>query len=93
MRMTRERWETMLFPVDFQVERQEKRRLAWHIAKNIMENELSARQKQILVLYYKDKKTMPEIAKTLGVNISTVSRTRRRACDTVRNRLTAYGLF
>lgn len=91
--MTKDQWETILFPVDFQVERQEKRRLAYHIAKNIIENELSARQKQILVLYYKEKKTMPEIARSLGVNVSTVSRTRHRACETVRHRLTAYGLL
>ena len=61
--------------------------------KNIMENEISARQKQILVLYYKEKKTMPEIARQLGVCISTVSRTHRRACETVRSRLRSYGLL
>ncbi|WP_295218503.1 sigma-70 family RNA polymerase sigma factor [Ruminococcus sp.] len=91
--MTREVWETLLFPVDSQVERQEKKRFACHIAKNIIENELSARQKQILVLYYKESKTMPEIAHALGVNVSTVSRTHRRACDSIRSRLRAYDLF
>lgn len=91
--MTREVWETLLFPMDSQVEHREKKRFACHIAKNIIENELSARQKQILVLYYKEKKTMPEIAQTLGVNVSTISRTHRRACDSIRSRLRAYDLF
>ena len=68
MRMTaRTAWEEMLFPEDLRVERWEKQRVACLIAKNIMENEISARQKQILVLYYKEKKTMPEIARQLGV--------------------------
>ena len=44
-------WEEMLFPEDLRVERWEKQRVACLIAKNIMENEISARQKQILVLY------------------------------------------
>ena len=84
MRMTaRTAWEEMLFPEDLRVERWE----------NIMEHEISARQKQILVLYYKEKKTMPEIARQLGVCISTVSRTHRRACETVRSRLRSYGLL
>ena len=86
-------WEEMLFPEDLRVERWEKQRVACLIAKNIMENEISARQKQILVLYYKEKKTMPEIARQLGVCISTVSRTHRRACETVRSRLRSYGLL
>ena len=94
MRMTaRTAWEEMLFPEDLRVERWEKQRVACLIAKNIMENEISARQKQILVLYYKEKKTMPEIARQLGVCISTVSRTHRRACETVRSRLRSSGLL
>lgn len=94
MRMTaRTAWEEMLFPEDLRVERWEKQRVACLIAKNIMENEISARQKQILVLYYKEKKTMPEIARQLGVCISTVSQTHRRACETVRSRLRSYGLL
>lgn len=57
MRMTaRTAWEEMLFPEDLRVERWEKQRVACLIAKNIMENEISARQKQILVLYYKRRK-------------------------------------
>ncbi|WP_298484131.1 sigma-70 family RNA polymerase sigma factor [uncultured Ruminococcus sp.] len=91
--MTKDVWDSLLFSMDSQVERREKKRVACHIAKNIIENELSARQKQILVLYYKEKKTMPEIAHALGVNVSTVSRTHRRACDSIRSRLRAYDLF
>ena len=61
--------------MDSQVERRERRRYASLLAKNIIENELSARQKQILVLYYKEQKTMPEIAQVLGVSVSSVSHT------------------
>lgn len=90
--MTKETWGKLLFPVESQVERRERQRMARYIAKNIIENELSARQKQILVLYYKEEKNMPEIARTLGVNVSTVSRTHKRACDSIRSRLKAYHL-
>ena len=78
--------------MDSQVERRERRRYASLLAKNIIENELSARQKQILVLYYKEQKTMPEIAQALGVSVSSVSHTHRRAFDTIRIRLCACNL-
>ena len=69
------------------------RRFARYIAKNIIKNELSPRQKQILVLYYKEQKTMPEIAAALGITTSTVSRTRKRACTSIQKKLQSYGLY
>ena len=93
MLISRENWEALLFPAEVSVERQERYRMACFAAKNILEHEISARQRQVLVLYYQEKKTMPEIAAALGVNVSTVSRTHRRACTAVRSRLKACGLM
>ena len=96
MRVTvREDWKALFFPedaMDSQVERRERRRYASLLAKNIIENELSARQKQILVLYYKEQKTMPEIAQALGVSVSSVWHTHRRAFDIIRSRVCACNL-
>jgi len=47
------------------------------------ERELTPRQREVLALYYDQHLTMKEIGHRLGINISTVSRTLRRA----RNRL------
>lgn len=44
-----------------------------------MQQELTERQRQILLLYYHENRTMPEIAQLLGINCSTVSRTLSRA--------------
>ena len=43
------------------------------------EQELTARQRQMLTLYYDEGMTIPQIALKLGLNRSTVSRTIRRA--------------
>lgn len=43
------------------------------------QQELTARQRQMLELYYDRGMNMPQIAAELGVNCSTVSRTIRRA--------------
>lgn len=43
------------------------------------EQELTARQKQLLTLYYDQGMTIPQISVQLGLNRSTVSRTIRRA--------------
>ena len=43
------------------------------------EQELTPRQKEILALYYDRGLKMPQIARKLGVNRSTVSRTVKRA--------------
>ena len=44
----------------------------------LMENCLTARQKQILVLYYYEKQTLREIAAQLGITESTKNRACRR---------------
>lgn len=84
---------SLLFPTQPQIERRERNRLASHIARGIIENELSERQRQVLILYYREQKNMTEIAETLGVTVSSVSHTHRRACKTVRSRLEAYHLY
>ena len=43
------------------------------------EQELTPRQRQTLELYFDQGMTIPQIARELGVNRSTVSRTLRRA--------------
>ena len=53
----------------------DKHRLMIKIMRNIIENELSERQRQMIILYYFNRLNVPEIAETLGVNRSTVSRT------------------
>jgi RNA polymerase sigma factor (sigma-70 family) len=55
------------------------------------ERELTARQQQVLALYYDQGMNMPQIAKELGVNRSTVSRTLRRARERL-YRCLRYGL-
>lgn len=46
----------------------------------LIENCLTARQKQIIVLYYYQKQTLRQIADILGITESTVCRTKKRAC-------------
>ena len=43
------------------------------------QQELTPRQQQVLTLYYDQGMNMTQLAQTLGVNCSTVSRTIRRA--------------
>lgn len=52
-----------------------KRSLMIKILRNIIENELSERQRHMIGLYYFSRMNIPEIAEKLGVNRSTVSRT------------------
>ena len=85
--MKKNDWSGLLFPEESQVPSRGSRRFARYIAKNIIKNELSPRQKQILVLYYKEQKTMP------GITTSTVSRTRKRACTSIQKKLQSYGLY
>lgn len=47
----------------------------------LIENCLTARQKQILVLYYYEKQSLREIATQLGITESTACRTKNRACQ------------
>ena len=62
MCMTKAAWEQMLFSVDFHLDRQEKQRAACLAARNILEHDISARQKQVLLLYYGEGKKMADIA-------------------------------
>lgn len=48
-----------------------------------LEEELTPRQRQVVQMYYIDQMLMADIARELGVNVSTVSRTLNRG----RNRL------
>lgn len=57
----------------------EKLKLVKKALKKVVEEQLSARQKQMIVLYYYKEMDMPEIAEMLGINVSTVSRTLNRA--------------
>ena len=52
--------------------------------KNVMEGELTERQKTCIMMYYGDKMKMKDIAGVLDVNISCVSRCIKRA----KNKLT-----
>lgn len=51
------------------------------------EQELTPRQQEILSLYYDENLNMTQIAQRLKVNISTVSRTLRRAKERLRHSL------
>ena len=53
----------------------DKHRLILKIMRGIIENELTSRQREMIILYYFKKMNIPEIAETLDVNRSTVSRT------------------
>ena len=52
--------------------------------KTVIREELTALQRETLLLYYFEKMTIPQIALQRGVNKSTVSRTLRRAEDKLR---------
>lgn len=47
--------------------------------RNVLENELTAKQRRVLLGYYIEKKNMPQLAREYGVNKSTVCRTLQRA--------------
>lgn len=55
-----------------------------------MDEELTARQRQMVRMYYLEQKTMPDIARELGVGVSTVSRTIARGRRRLR-RCLRYG--
>ena len=57
------------------------------VMRNVIENELSKRQRQVITLYYFRKMNIPEIAKMLGVNRSTVSRTISRGRRNIMEKL------
>jgi RNA polymerase sigma factor (sigma-70 family) len=47
--------------------------------RRVVEEELTAHQREILIAYYFQEKNIPQIAEERGVNKSTVSRTLKRA--------------
>ena len=49
---------------------------------DVVQNEISARQREIIVLYYYKQMNIPQIADMLGVNKSTVSRALSRGRST-----------
>ena len=51
------------------------------------EQELTPRQKQMLEMHFEQNMSVSEIAQDLGVNVSTVSRTLKRAKDRIRRYL------
>ena len=51
---------------------------------NVIRGELTENQREMLTAYYFEKQTMTEIARNRGVNVSTVSRTIRRAEEKLR---------
>ena len=53
----------------------------------VIQEELTALQRQTLVAYYFQEQTIPQIAAERGVNKSTVSRTLRRAEEKLRRYL------
>lgn len=58
----------------------------------VVRDQLTPRQRQIVLLYFFEGKNMPQIARELGVNKSTVSRTMQRALHNLRERLKYYRL-
>ena len=59
------------------------------ILRGILENELTACQRQVFMKYHFGKKTMTQIAKECGVHKSTICRTLKRAEQKVK-RFTQY---
>lgn len=66
------------------------RKIATKALKKVIEEQLSSRQKQFIVLYYYEEMDMPAIAKMCGVNPSTVSRTLNRARQNIYKYLKYY---
>lgn len=57
----------------------EKREKIKKIMRKIVQNDLTARQREIIVLYYYKGKGVSEIAEILNLSVSTVSRTIKAA--------------
>ncbi len=60
------------------------------LLRQVIQNDLTTRQKQIILLYFGKRMNMTEIANLLQVNKSTVSRTLRRALDRLEKYLRYY---
>lgn len=57
---------------------------------DVIRNDLTKRQKQIVLMYYYEELNITEIAERLDVNISTVSRTLKRARKNIFDRIKYY---
>ena len=55
--------------------------------RDVIKNDLTPRQKEMVVLYYYEGMRMPQIAQQLNRDVSTVSRTIKRARRNLRDRL------
>ena len=66
------------------------RKIAKKALQEVVAQDLTQRQKQFVVLYYYDNHTMDEIADLCGVNVSTVSRTLRRARNNIMDKIKYY---
>ncbi len=62
------------------------------IIRDVIETELTKRQKQILILYFYKNLKMTEISKMLNINKSTVSRTIERGIKKIHKFLKYYKL-
>lgn len=60
------------------------------IVKLVLREGVTQRQRQILLLYFYERKNMAEIAEILGINKSTVSRTMKRGLRHLRQYLQFY---
>lgn len=52
---------------------------------------LPPRERQVFLLYYRDRMTLKEIAATLGCSVSSATQTHTRLIEHVRHRLATYG--
>ena len=66
--------------------------LAKRAMQQVIREQLTPRQREVLLLYFFERRTIPRIAEELGVNKSTVSRTLARALRTLRSRLQYFRL-
>lgn len=66
------------------------RKMARRALREVITHNLTSRQKQFIMLYYYQNRTMEEIAAECGVNVSTVSRTLRRARNNIMERIKYY---
>jgi len=65
---------------------EQRKRLLQNLRK-VMRDELTPRQRQMVELYYFQRKNIPVIAKELGLNSSTVCRTLHRGMNRIRRYL------
>ncbi len=61
-----------------------------HAMNEIIKNDLTKRQKQIIVMYYYKDMKMQDIADELNINVSTVSRTLNRARNSIFKKMQYY---